>query len=58
MPGCVAESPALRSPLRSALAPALPVTVCRDPGLADSDRPVDVVGDLDVDAAPPQRTQR
>ena len=47
---------ALAAPL--ALAPALPVTVCREPGVADSDRPVDMVVDLDVDAAQPQRTPR
>ena len=49
---------ALAAPL--ALAPALPVTICREPGVADSDRPVAVVGDrdFDVDAAPPQRTPR
>ena len=47
---------ALAAPL--ALAPALRVTICREPAVADSDRPVDVVNDLDVDAAPPQRTPR
>jgi hypothetical protein len=46
---------ALAAPL--ALAPALPVTVCREPGLADSDRPADVA-ELDVDVTPPPSAQR
>jgi hypothetical protein len=47
---------ALAAPL--ALAPALPVTIGREPGVADSDRPVDMVNDHEVDTALPQRTQR
>ena len=46
---------ALAAPLD--LAAALPVTVCHEPGLADSDRPADVA-DLDVDVALPPRAQR
>jgi len=47
---------ALAAPL--ALAPALPVTVCREPGVVDSDRAVEVA-DLDVDVTqPPPRAQR
>jgi hypothetical protein len=47
----------LAAPL--ALAPALPVTVCREIRVADSDRAADVV-ELDADAAPPApvRAQR
>jgi hypothetical protein len=46
---------ALAAPL--ALAPAFPITVCHEPGLADSDRPADVA-DLDVDVGLPPRAQR
>ena len=46
---------ALAAPL--ALAPALPVTVWREPGVVDSDRPVDVA-DLDVEVTPPPPAQR
>lgn len=46
----------LAAPL--ALAPALPITVCREPGLAESERPVVDVTEFDVDVAPPPRAQR